>query len=187
MNNRFNPKKLDKLNNPERLKDIPPEYIWQKLDMAETGTLVDIGAGTGFFSIPFQSLSGGKIYACDISETMINWMKKNITPDHPEIIPVQMKSVKVPLPDSSTDLVYMITLHHELEYPLENLREAHRLLRKGGKIFIVDWKKIEMQTGPSIDIRCTAEDVSIQLKDAGFRNISIDESLPKFFLIIGEN
>ena len=52
---RFDPKKLHKLNNPDRLLDLPPQYIWDKLNLQLTGadTFVDIGAGTGFFSIPF--------------------------------------------------------------------------------------------------------------------------------------
>ncbi len=48
---RFNPKKLHKLNNPKRLLDLPPEYIWSKLNMNAANVIIDIGAGTGFFSI----------------------------------------------------------------------------------------------------------------------------------------
>jgi tRNA A58 N-methylase Trm61 len=58
MNNRFDPKKLEKLNNPERLKIVPPQYIWKMLNLKNVRTIVDIGAGTGFFSIPFLELSG---------------------------------------------------------------------------------------------------------------------------------
>ena len=186
MNNRFNPKKLEKLNNPKRLKDISPEYIWQKLDLPNTKTLVDIGAGTGFFSVPFQKLSKtGKVYACDISGVMISWMEENLIQDNPDIIPLRMEREKIPLEDASTDLVYMINLHHELENPNGILEEAHRLLKKDGKIFIVDWKKVEMPQGPSIDIRYRTGEVVNQLEEAGFENVLIDESLPKSFLIIG--
>jgi len=187
MSNRFDPKKLEKLNNPERLKDIPPEYIWRNLELHKVETLVDIGAGTGFFSLPFLELSGAKkVYACDISEEMINYLGESIIPDHPNIIPVRMSTESIPLETSSADLVFMITLHHELDNPAKNLLEARRLLKEGGKIFIVDWKKIEMKQGPPFGIRCRTEDVVKELQGAGFRNISIDESLEKFFLIIGE-
>ena len=33
---KFDPKKLDKLNNPGRLTDIPPEYIHGRLNMGES-------------------------------------------------------------------------------------------------------------------------------------------------------
>ncbi len=187
MNNRFDPKKLEKLNNPLRLKAVPPEYIWNKLNLKNVRTIVDIGAGTGFFSIPFQKLSGaGSVYACDISEVMIDWMRENIAPEHPEIIPLQIHSENIPLDDSSADLVFMINLHHELEQPLTVLTEARRLLKKGGKIFIADWKKEEMKMGPSISIRCSTDEISAQLTEVGFHNIAVDEGLPNNFLITAE-
>ena len=37
---KFDPKKLEKLNNRNRLKDIPPDYVWDKLYIKETEVLV---------------------------------------------------------------------------------------------------------------------------------------------------
>jgi hypothetical protein len=63
---KFDPKKLQKLNDPNRLLDIPPGYIWDKLNLIKSDILVDIGAGTGFFSIPFVDYAkNGKIFIVD--------------------------------------------------------------------------------------------------------------------------
>jgi len=60
---KFDPKKLLKLNNPERLLDIPTEYIWDKINVVKPDILVDIGAGTGFFSVHFLNyVKNGKIF-----------------------------------------------------------------------------------------------------------------------------
>ncbi len=184
---KFDPKKLHKLNNPERLKDIPPEYIWNKLDITNPDTLIDIGAGTGFFSIPFlRYLKNGKIFACDISDIMIQWMNDNICPKYPNIVPVKMEENKVPLKDGIADLLYMINLHHELEKPEEMLKQSLRLLKNNGKIFIVDWKKVEMPEGPPLHLRYSPEKVHAQLASSGFKKISIYKEMPKHFLIIAE-
>ena len=184
---KFDPKKLHKLNNPERLKDIPPEYIWNKLNMVNPETLIDIGAGTGFFSIPFlRYIKIGKIFACDISDIMIQWMKENICQQYPNIVPVKMEENIVPLKDGIADLLYMINLHHELEKPEEMLKESMRLLKNNGKIFISDWKKEEMPEGPPFHLRYSPEKVHAQLTSSGFKNISIDNEMPKHFLIIAE-
>jgi len=45
-NKKFDPQKLKKLNNPQRLMDIPPDYVQNKLNMGESETIVEIGAGT---------------------------------------------------------------------------------------------------------------------------------------------
>ena len=42
---KFDPKKLQKLNHPGRLLDIPPDKVWDKLNLKHPGVFVDIGAG----------------------------------------------------------------------------------------------------------------------------------------------
>lgn len=47
--------------------------------MVKPEILVEIDAGTAFFSIAFlQHTKHSKIYACDVSELMINLIKKNM-------------------------------------------------------------------------------------------------------------
>lgn len=126
---KFDPRKLEKLNNPERLKDISPQYIWNKLNIEKPDVLVEIGAGTAFFSIVFlKHAKPSKIYACDVSEVMINWVKENVVPKFPEIIPVKTEEHSIPLNDGISDLVFMINLHHELDNPAITLEEAYRIL-----------------------------------------------------------
>jgi len=184
---KFDPKKLQKLNNPERLLDTPPEEIWKHLNLniGELDTFIDIGAGTGFFSVPFvKYIKNGKIYACDISELMVNWMTSNICPKYPNIIPIRMEENTIILQDELADLVYMINLHHELNSPEQMLKEAYRLLKRAGKIFIVDWKKEEMPQGPPVEIRYKPEKVQDQLLKAGFEDVNIYNEMQKHFLLV---
>ena len=186
---KFDPKKLQKLNNPERLLDIPTEVIWNLLNLklTESSNLIDIGAGTGFFSIPFTKyVKKGKIYACDISEVMIDWMTFYICPNYPNILPLKMEESTINLQDDLADLVYMINLHHELNSPEQMLKEAYRLLKKKGKIFIVDWRKEDMPQGPPVEIRCLPTKVKDQLLEAGFKNVNIYSDMQKHFLVIAE-
>ena len=184
---KFDPRKLEKLNNPERLKDIPPDYVWDKLNKEEVDVFIEIGAGSAFFSVAFlQYAKPSKIYACDVSEVMINWIKENIVPKFPNIIPIKTEEYSIPLADATADLVFMINLHHELDNPALTLEEAYRLLKPGGNIFIVDWKKKEMNEGPPIKIRCLPEHVMEQLVKSGFKNVHIFNELSKHFLLVGE-
>lgn len=182
---KFDPGHLEKLNHPSRLQDIPIGEIWPLLGLKNPEVLVDIGAGTGFFSIPFSNLLGaeGRLYACDISDAMLEWIRVNVAPRYPRIIPLKMEENSVPLDDAIADLVYMITLHHELEEPMAMLKECGRLLRRGGKLLIVDWKKEVMDEGPPLEIRCTPDEVASQLHDCGFKGVRIHELLKKHFCI----
>ncbi len=183
---KFDPSKLEKLNNPERLRDIPPGYLWEMLEMDRGGVVVEIGAGTGFFSVAFLPYAHpSRLYACDISDTMIDWMREHIVPDHPCIMPMKVEETATALDDEIADLVFMVSLHHELEHPDLTLRETYRILKPGGKILIVDWKKQSMTEGPPVRIRCVPGQVKEQLATAGFMPVRILEDLPKHFVVIG--
>lgn len=185
--NKFDPKKLQKLNNAQRLLDIPPDYIWGKLRVEKPGIFIDLGAGTAFFSIAFlQKFNPLVIYACDSSDAMIDWVKKYVSPKYQDIIPIKTEEHSVPLDDGIADLVFMINLHHELDNPSLTVEESNRLLKPGGKICIVDWKKEDMPEGPPTGIRYLPEQVKKQLVNAGFKQIDIFNDLQKHFLVVGK-
>lgn len=82
---------------------------------------------------------------------MIDWMEENISPNHPHIIPVKSEESSVPLDDEIADLVLMINLHHELEDQSLIVQESYRLLKPGGVIFVIDWKKKRCHMAPGYD------------------------------------
>jgi len=188
---KFDPKRLDKLNDPRRLSDLPPSLIWSRLNLAPPETIVDIGAGTGFFAkafVPFlkKESDAGRVFACDISDTMLSWINEHICPEFPAIHPVKMTETAVPLADGTADLVYMINLHHELESPEAILGESHRLLTERGVLFLADWKKEDMSQGPPRHRRCRTADVADQVKQARFAGVRVFEDLPRHFLIVAQ-
>ena len=170
---KFDPGKLAKLNDPARLEYLNPDLIWETVNAGNPGTVVDIGAGTGVFAVLFRrKMTGGMMYACDVSDIMVAWMKDNLPPElRDSVVPVKMEESSVPLPDGAADLVYMINLHHELDEPERILDESYRLLRAGGRLAVIDWKKEEMSEGPPLSIRVTGETIEGQMRAAGFRQV----------------
>lgn len=184
---RFNPGKLEKLNNPIRLKEFPTDYILKLTGLANPKVIIDLGAGTAFFSAPFARLFPDcKIYTCDISDIMIDWMEKNIVPQYDNIFPMKMTGNQVPLENNVADFIFMVNLHHELDSPEETLRECYRLLRTGGTIAISDWRKEKTEQGPSYDLRCEPDEVGLQLKSTNFDEITEYTDFPNNFLVIAK-
>lgn len=185
---KFDPAKLAKLNDPKRLEILNPEVIWAKADLRDPKVLVDIGADTGFFALPFsKKLKAGKVYACDVSEDMITWMENNLPMEsRGVIIPLKMGERSVPLPDGIADLIYMINLHHELDDQVMVIKESLRLLKDGGKLMIIDWKKEETPEGPPFAIRVTDETIECQMLACGFTKIKKHAVLQYHNFLIGE-
>ena len=185
---KFDPTKLAKLNDPKRLEYLNPDLIWETLSMGKQGVLIEIGAGTGFFALLFsKKLKKGKVYACDISNVMFEWMRNNIPGESRDIvIPVKMEENSVPLPDGIADLVYMMNLHHELEKPLKVIVESLRLLKENGKLTIIDWKKEKTPEGPPLDIRVMEEMIKTQMHQCGFKDIRKYSVLPYHHFLVGK-
>jgi ubiquinone/menaquinone biosynthesis C-methylase UbiE len=181
----FNEKKYRKLNDPQRLVDLPPAFFKEKLGDLEVRTIADIGAGTGFFSRVFTTLyPNADIYAADISEFMVSYIQTHVEPDYPAIKALLIKDSRVLLDTGSIDLIIMINLHHEIPDHDKMLSECHRLLRSGGKILICDWKKQDTGRGPALESRVEPETVKAQLQRNKYTEISIDQSLKNNFLVI---
>ena len=81
---RFKPKHMKKLDNPERRKLLPPHKLLELLEIQDNDILIDLGAGTGYFTIPAASLTRNKVYALDVNRKCCNiwgnvWRSKNLT------------------------------------------------------------------------------------------------------------
>ena len=184
---KFNTKHIEKLNDPNRVKIQDPDLIWEKMALKSPLVLIEIGAGTGFFALPFsEKMKTGKVYACDISDDMLAWMKSNIPEKYAgAVIPTEMEESAVPLPDGCADLVYMINLHHELEDPKRLMAETHRLLKSGGKIMIIDWDE-RAPFGPPPSIRVSEATLYAQMEDAGYVDIRRYDDLPYSHFLVAE-
>lgn len=185
---KFDPRSIDKLNNPARFERENPEVVWKELALADPRVLVDIGAGTGFFAVPFsRKLADGRVYACDLQEEMLAWMREHLPADvRGRVIPVKMEERSVPLDDGIADLVYMINLHHELEDVAAIMGECFRLLKPGGTVLAMDWKKGETPSGPPQEIRVSESDIIRDLAQAGFRDVLAHPVLPYHNLVTGK-
>ncbi|MDA8099893.1 MAG: class I SAM-dependent methyltransferase [Nitrospiraceae bacterium] len=184
---KFHPHNLDILNDPDRLGWENPDVIWRELGLTDARVLVDIGAGTGFFAVPFARKSPAvTVHACDLQEEMLAWLREHLPADlQGRIKLVKMEETTVPLPDGIADLVYMINLHHELEDRGAIMAESFRLLKKGGTVAVADWKKTETPMGPPQEIRVTEAEISADLQRAGFRDIRQHPVLPYHNFVTG--
>ena len=192
MGMKFNPARLARLNDPARTRYLDIDMIWKGFGVQRPRVVVDLGAGTGFFSVRFAPLlaEAGRIHACDVSDLMVDWMKTNLTPlEKKSVVPLKVAENSIDLPDGSVDLFYMINVYHELVEPARLLAEARRLLRPDGPVAIVDWKKQETsfegeRHGPPVERRVEPEAVIADLEAAGLADIRRHDSLPLHFFLV---
>ena len=173
----MDPARIERLRSPERLEYFDPAKIWDALDPDPSVTLVDIGSGVGFVTLPFaRRYPQATAVGCDILEGMVALLKDAASEEGLGNVDVRhMEPGVVPLDADSADIVVMAQVHHELDAPAPLLADCARILRPGGTIAIVDWKDEDNGKSPAAGRRVPPDRIRAELTDAGFRDIQSHE------------
>ena len=100
---------------------------------------LDIGCGTGWAVGQAANLvkGNGLFYGVDLSPKMIEKAKNNFSgKDNFRFL--QANSESIPLDDNFFDIIICTNSFHHYLHPDKALEEMHRLLKSGGKLYIVD-------------------------------------------------
>ena len=169
----MDPARIERLRSPERLEYFNPALIWDVLQPAADCTLLDIGAGVGFLTIPFaKRFPRARAYGCDILEGMVNLLREDARElGIRNLDALLMANDSVDLPDDIADFIVMGQLHHELDSPKPLLAECKRLLRPGGTVAIVDWADADNGKSPPSGRRVPVARMHAELEGEGFADI----------------
>ncbi len=159
-----------KLDEPERLQWLPPDAVMDRLSLSQGMSVADIGAGTGYFAIPFASRIGseGMLYAVDVQEEMLAKLQQKLSVPGmpPNITPVSGDAARTHLNGSSIDVAFLANIWHELDSHGAVLDEMQRILRPGGRLAILDWRQdLAPPPGPPAAHRIPPGDVLKTLAD----------------------
>jgi len=165
---RFKPEHMKKLDNPERRKLLPPHKLLELLEIQDNDILIDLGAGTGYFTIPAASLTRNKVYALDVEPQMLQYLGKRVEEqklDNVELIEGAIEHI--PLAGQIADHVIASFVLHEVE-PLEKgLQEMGRVLKPGGKVLCIEWEKKQTVQGPPLHHRIQSNELAKAFDENG--------------------
>jgi len=170
MAHRFNPNKLAHLDNPLRRFLMPPKGSLKRLGVVKGDTVIDIGAGSGYFSLPASEMVGseGEVFAVDIQPEAISIIeRKRIAGGRQNLRVVLSSDESLGLPDGIGTLAFMYTVLHEVDDKATMLCNLYRVLKPGGRIAIVEFGKSAI-FGPPSSERIGEEEMLALLGKAGF-------------------
>lgn len=170
-------------------------FAWQKpntvlgvLGDVSESTIADIGSGTGFF-VPYLVERANKVIAIDIDDYYLDSLRRLRTTLAPELQPkMEVRAAQVDDPNlepGEADVILMVNTFMWIEQKVPYLQKLHTMLRPGGRLVIVDFKKKRTDVGPEKELRLPLFELEDMLDDAGFRSIrSYDGILDYQYIVV---
>jgi ubiquinone/menaquinone biosynthesis C-methylase UbiE len=161
---------IARLESDERIKDLAPETVLSKLALAPDAVVADIGCGPGVFSLRFARVaSRGIVYAVDVEPKQLDALRDQLLAGRFENIVPVLASYSTPhLPSNSCDLIFIADTYHHIDDRVEYMRRLQRVLRRGGRLAVLEYKPGVLPVGPPPEKKLAAGVMRQELTDAGW-------------------
>jgi ubiquinone/menaquinone biosynthesis C-methylase UbiE len=153
--------------------------------------VADVGAGTGLFTRLFAKEVGsqGKVYAVDIAKNFLKHIEKTTKErglTNVETILCTPDSAN--LPRDSVELAFICDVYHHFEFPHKTMQSIHRALRKGGRLVVIDFHRIEGESSDWVlgHVRAGQEVFRAEIEGAGFKLVEEPRFLKENYCMIFE-
>lgn len=133
---------------------ISPQNALEKLSLSEGMIVLDIGAGTGAYALLAAHLVGreGRVFALDVQRDLLSRLKAKAVKEGLENVETIWADSEISggtkLREGSIDACILSNVLFQLEKKEVLAKEAARVLRKNGKLLLIDWKDSFGGLGP---------------------------------------
>lgn len=169
---------------------------WQKPDEVvallapKAGQAVaDIGAGSGYFAVRFANAVGpkGRVYAVDIDRELMAHVARRAREQTLSQLIVHAGRADTPaLPPASIDLAFICDTLHHIDDPSAYLARLKPALRDGGRLAIVEYRKVREIAGPPYEHRMSRADVVKVAERGGYKLAAEHDLLPRQTFLVFE-
>lgn len=170
----------------ERRRWQDPEKILKGIGLGSGDFFFDIGCGEGFFTIPAARIVGpeGRVYAVDTNDQAIEKLRGKAKAERLDNIVLSVQEGEESLfCEDCGDFVFFGIVLHDFRDPLKVLQNSKQMLKQGGKLVNLDWKKEQMENGPPFEKRFSEEKAAELIRSAGFRIESVKDSGSRHYVI----
>lgn len=182
---------------------LDSDEIIQELNLTGNETFMDAGCGDGHNAIKILEDYNhkGLVYAVDIYDASIEDMETYKTENNVENLINIEADITEGIPgvdDESMDVILMVNVFHGFKASRkldEAVEELARIIKKDGKIAIMDYKPWDVPKGPPTQYRSSPADLEKLFNKHGLEQIylneEIGEDIPEgkshFLIMFGKN
>lgn len=179
----------DWLERPEREAEEHTTEMVEQLRLKPGDVAADIGAGTGYLSRRLASKVGthGKVLAVDIQPEMLGMLTNKMAElGITNVFPVLGTISDPKLDAASVDLVLMVDVYHEFDFPYEMMRGICRSLKPKGRVVFVEFRAEDPQVPIKPVHKMTERQVRKEMSVLPLKWVETIEKLPRQHIIVFE-
>ena len=157
-----------------------PEIIFRELALKDGDVFLDLGCGTGDYSVRAAKEVGdeGIIYAADIRKELLDSLAERASATGLGTIRVVAMDLRNPLPfrDAGIDICLISTVLHVPDVWKERERifpELRRVMRPGGRLAVIECKKEKTPFGPPLSMRISPDELETCISRHGFSSTGL--------------
>jgi ubiquinone/menaquinone biosynthesis C-methylase UbiE len=151
--------------------------------------VADIGAGSGYFTIPVARAVGpeGAVWALDIEPFMVDYVEKRAREAGlKNVKPVLVQKDDPALPPGGVDTILMVDTYHYVRNRAEYAKKLRAGLAPGGRVVIIDyipktWE--ERPWGPLPHNQFPKETVDAEMAAAGLKPVKVHDFLTEQYFV----
>ena len=126
-----------------------PDEIVENLHLNGSERVLDLGAGSGYFSFPIsKKLTTGRLFAADVEPEMIRHIHHNAMLKGIQNIEVKLIDPQKPEIPENIDLVFMCDVMHHIADPVEWMTGIVKQLPSNAQFHIIEFKQGDIPNGP---------------------------------------
>jgi len=160
---------------------LQPEEVIKQLNIRKNIQVADFGCGAGYFTIPLAKVVGeGVVYAFDVMEQALESVRSRAKIQGLFNIETRRCNLENPsgsgLIINSIDLVVLANILFQSSKKLDIIKEAKRVLKKGGEMVIIDWQP-DKPMGPPKDLIASQDTIKKMAQAEGLifkKEITVD-------------
>lgn len=186
----INPDKIKKMDSKQRLDEYQIDILFDHMDIKGNETILDVGAGTGAFTIPLsKKLINGRVIAIDIGRPMLDIIEDKAKTMDIHNVNTALFNGGIPVAENTAEKVFACVVFHEIDDKEEFLSLYKDCLKENGSIYIVEFNGSKRSVNDNSGAKrsfIVSDDTEKLLQDCGYIQVKTIFKNELIYMTVGK-
>ena len=178
---------IKRFESKERDAYQKPEKVMAYLGDLSGKTIMDIGAGSGYFSVKLAK-QADKVIAADVNQEFLDHIQKRI--EEGGLSNIALRKIPYDSPSlqaNEVDMALIVNTYHHIENRSAYFSKVKKGLKEDGALVVIDFFKTDVPEGPPTAMKISIDKVIAELKAAGYTTFEVEVNVLPYQFIIKAN